>query len=92
MIRRLGIGVGCHWVELGKVSPAHLVLLLLLFLLLLGKLLTFSLKVPCWSRIKVLQSVARELRRILRGYTELVSFVPDNRLIFAAERAEWLLY
>ena len=30
MIRRLSIGVGCHWVELGKVSPAHLVLLLLL--------------------------------------------------------------
>ena len=66
MIRRLGIGVGCHWVELGKVSPAHLVLLLLLLLAVAGvTCLTFTLKVLCGSRIKVLQSVARELRRNL---------------------------
>ena len=41
MIRRLGIGVGCHWVELGKVSPAHLVLLLLLLTVAVGVLFNF---------------------------------------------------
>ena len=41
MIRRLGIGVGCHWVELGKVSPAHLVLLLLLSDFRFGNLFNF---------------------------------------------------
>ena len=41
MIRRLGIGVGCHWVELGKVSPAHLVLLLLLLTVAVGTWFNF---------------------------------------------------